>query len=127
MDCSDERLRPTWRLGRRYSIMRVHGHRLSIAVVWRDDVVVVFLFGTADRSSVRLLTRTARALAQQQFTSVWLDLAGIERIDPEAARVLLGIRHEVASQGHEFMIRSPSSEAARVFASLDHQTEAHPT
>ena len=79
--------------------MHVHGDRLSIAVVWRDDVVVLFLAGTADRGSERLLSRTLSALAGQTFSSMWVDLAGIERIDSTAVRLLLAVRERSPRAG----------------------------
>jgi anti-anti-sigma factor len=114
---------PTNRRGERYSIMHVHSDRLSIAVVWRDDVVVLFLAGTADRGSQRLLSRTLSALAGQAFSSMWVDLAGIERIDITAVRLLLAAREQVTARGHEFVIRSPSTPAAHMLAGLTEMSD----
>ena len=97
--------------------MHINGHGLSIAVVWRDDVVVLFLHGNADHRSARLLTRTIHALAGQRITSMWVDLAGVEQLDAAGANALLEARERIRADGHDFVIRSPSREVAQLLAS----------
>jgi anti-anti-sigma factor len=104
--------------------MQIHGHGLSIALVWRDDVVVLLLGGNADHRSAPLLTRTLDALAPQHFTSVWVDLAGLEQLDAAGANALLEARERISARGHDFVIRSPSREAARLLASLPRDPRA---
>jgi len=96
--------------------MHINGHGLSIAVVWRDDVVVVFLHGNADHRSARLLSHTVHALARQRITSMWVDLAGLEQLDAAGANALLQARERVRADGHDFVIRSPSREVAQLLA-----------
>ena len=97
--------------------MHINGHGLSIAVVWRDDVVVLFLHGNADHRSARLLSHTVHALARQRITSMWVDLAGVEQLDAAGANALLEARERVRADGHDFVIRSPSREVAQLLAS----------
>ena len=97
--------------------MHINGHGLSIAVVWRDDVVVVFLHGNADHRSARLLTHTLHALARRRITSMWVDLAGVEQLDAAGANALLEARERIRADGHDFVIRSPSREVAQLLAS----------
>jgi anti-anti-sigma factor len=89
--------------------MHVHGHGLSIEVIWNDDLVALFLRGDLDQRSAPLLARTLDVLRDQRPGSVWVNVAGIERIDTAGAQILLEARQRARDRGCEFLIRSPST------------------
>ena len=93
--------------------MRLRQHGLSIAVVERDDHVVLFLDGELDLGSTALLVRTVEALAHQPFARVWVSLAGVSRIDEDGIDALLEACERTQALDREFLVRSPSCEVTR--------------
>lgn len=93
--------------------MRVHGHGLSIAFVWHGDLVTLFLRGHLDRRSAPLLADALHAVGAQHAGRVWVDVAGIERIDAAGAQALLDAGRRGADGAGEFLIRSPSTTVGR--------------
>ena len=94
-------------------VMQIRGHGLSITFVWSADVVVLVFEGDIDCASAPLLATTVKALRVQHVKSVWLDLAGIERMDAVGAGAIFEARERLTQAGHELVIRSASTEAAR--------------
>ena len=96
--------------------VRVERDGLTIAIVTRTDLVVVFLDGELGAESRPLLERTLNGLAKQRFARVWVSLAGVTSIDTETIDVLVAARARAREQRREFIVRSPSAAVARSFA-----------
>jgi anti-anti-sigma factor len=94
--------------------VRVDVDGLSIAVARSGDVVELFLGGALDRRSARALTRVLDGLDAQDPTSVWVDLAGVNRIDAAGIDALVRARQRASELGHELLVRSPSTDVARL-------------
>src|SRR4051812_266806 len=93
----------------RNECMRVRGHGLSMAIVWNDGRVALFLDGDLDRRSAPLLAKTLDAIAAQHPPSGWLHAGGVERIDTGGIRFLREAHRRVADHGCELLIRSLST------------------
>jgi anti-anti-sigma regulatory factor len=76
-------------------------------------VVVLFVNGALDARSAAGLTRTLDEIWSQPFASLWVDLAGTDRLDEAGLDVLLRARERAVASDREFLIRSPSTEAVR--------------
>jgi anti-anti-sigma factor len=96
--------------------MRVTGHGLSIAVVWTGDIVVVFLEGKLDGHSAPLLVDTLERLVPQCGGGLWLELAGVDRIDAVGAAAIARVCRLSSELGRECLLRSPSSAVALALA-----------
>jgi anti-anti-sigma factor len=94
--------------------VRVDVDGLSIAVTRSGDVVVLVLGGALDRRSARALTRVLDGLGAEESGSVWVDLAGVSRIDADGIHALARARRRASELDHEFLVRSPSTEVARL-------------
>jgi anti-anti-sigma factor len=94
--------------------VRVDVDGLSIAVAQSGDVVRLFLGGALDRRSARALTRVLDGLGAEDPGSVWVDLAGVSRIDAVGIDALVRARWRASELGHEFLVRSPSADVARL-------------
>jgi len=75
---------------------------------------VLVLGGALDRRSARALTRVLDGLGAEESGSVWVDLAGASRIDAVAIHALLRARRRASELDHKFLVRSPSTEVARL-------------
>ena len=97
------------------SRMRVSRHGLTIAVVERGDLVMLFLDGELDRMSTPLLTKMLSGLDEQHFDRVWVNLAGLSHIDAGGIDALLEARSRTHRHSREFLVRSPSREVTLAF------------
>src|SRR4051794_9097004 len=93
--------------------MLVQSAHLSLRVLRRQEVVVVFVNGALDERSAETIARTLDGLWGQHFLSLWVDLAGANRLDNAGVGALVGARERAVELGREFLIRSPSTVAGR--------------
>jgi anti-anti-sigma factor len=94
--------------------VRIDVNGLSIAVTRCGDVVMLFLGGDLDLRSAQALGRVLERLGAKDSGSVWVELAGVSRIDAVGIQALLRARRRASKRGHEFLVRSPSTEVARL-------------
>jgi anti-anti-sigma factor len=92
--------------------MRIGAHRLSMDVVGNGNAVVLFLRGDLDERSAPPLARTLEELDAQRPESLWIQLAGIDHVDPIGLQVLLDARTRAEHHGYEVLLRSPPSTVA---------------
>lgn len=100
---------------KRFTRVHVHQLGLEIAVVARGELVIVFLDGVLNTASTPLLVQTLDGLADQRFSGLWVNLAGITHIDASAIDALLAARARLSRRHREFLVRSPSSAVAHSF------------
>jgi anti-anti-sigma regulatory factor len=95
--------------------MQVSRHGLTIALVERGDLMILFLDGSLDRMSTPLLENMLARLDEQHVEGVWVNLAGLSRIDEDGIDALLEARSRTHQLSREFLVRSPSSEVTLAF------------
>lgn len=95
--------------------MQLSRHGLTIAVVERDDIVMLLLDGELDHASTPLLKRILSALEAQRVNRVWINAAGLTRIDADGIDALLEAQSRTRRLSREFLVRSPSSEVTLAF------------
>jgi anti-anti-sigma regulatory factor len=95
--------------------MQVSGHALTIALVERGGLVILFLEGSLDRMSTPLLENMLARLDEQHVEGVWVNLAGLNRIDEDGIDALLEARSRTHQLRREFLVRSPSCEVTLAF------------
>jgi anti-anti-sigma regulatory factor len=95
--------------------MQVSRHGLTIVVVERGDLVILFLDGELDRVSTPLLVKMLSGLDRQHVDRVWVNVAGLSRIDAGGIDALLEARSRTNRFSREFLVRSPSCEVTLAF------------
>lgn len=95
--------------------MQLSRHGLTIAVVERYDLVMLLLDGELDHASTPLLKRILSALEAQRVNRVWINVAGLTRIDADGIDALLDAQSRTRRLSREFLVRSPSYEVTLAF------------
>jgi anti-anti-sigma factor len=92
--------------------MRVSRHGLTVAVIERGDLITLFLEGELDHRATPLLKEVLAGLHERAAERVWVNVAGLSRIDEAGIDALLEARRR---RSHRFLVRSPSSEVTSAF------------
>jgi anti-anti-sigma regulatory factor len=93
--------------------MQVSQHGLTVAE--RGDLIILFRDGELDHMSTPLLVKMLSGLEGQHFDRVWVNLAGLSRIDLGGIDALLEARSRTHRLRRQFLVRSPSCEVALAF------------
>lgn len=96
--------------------MHIDAHRLSMDLVGNGNAVFLFLGGDLDARSATPLARALERLHAQRPESLWIELAGIDQVDPIGLQVLLDAQVRAEHHGYEFLLRSPSRAVADLIA-----------
>lgn len=94
--------------------MNLNSEQLHIEVDESGDEVILSLDGELDPHTAPMLAREVERLIGQGSTSVVLELSRLRFIDSSGLRVVISAHRELAEQGGQLSLRSPSPTAKRL-------------
>ena len=87
---------------------------IALAVEHRDEGAVVTVGGDLEFGTAASLRSTLIDLSQQGCDSLVVDLEGLDFIDSTGLSLLVQAKQRIESQGHRFVLRSPTQRVRRV-------------